>query len=410
MSILNPSLLGLDRKLELSLEEVKAITAHLQANVPQVVKLVGNNTEAIASLVRKSSVVEVKRRYGQDNQQRSVESKLLSENLLYKRGKISNTCILILAGKVLVIAGKDGFQAEVGPWMTLGADALTTNEDEYVPDFSAYIDSPELRYLRILKPVSQSAKELVTNTSNYKDPSGTLFSQNKQSYTSNNYANTSSKIKVGDMYNTASIDNTYNSGYNAPPPKPPKIGLRSRPSIMQQASIIQKASNKPLNIHKNYKHILSEPIVYYETTKSPMISNVPLASASRIDQISTSPLSYNLGTKLQAVPETKESYLKNSYPPNSIDLLSVDNQSCQNRQEIVLSEILGEANGKNEVFNPSLEQPDLLSYDNQESVIPLQQQPEVMIMESVFAPTSSISTEVQYTSLEQKESEKEEIL
>ena len=34
--------------------------------------------------------------------------------------------------------GKDQFRAEVGPWMTLGQDALVS-EDDYMPDFSAYV-------------------------------------------------------------------------------------------------------------------------------------------------------------------------------------------------------------------------------------------------------------------------------
>lgn len=39
-----------------------------------------------------------------------------------------------------------------GAWSTLGQSALVMKDDEYVPDFSAYVDSPELRYLRISKP------------------------------------------------------------------------------------------------------------------------------------------------------------------------------------------------------------------------------------------------------------------
>ena len=35
-------------------------------------------------------------------------------------------------------AGKDQFRAEVGPWMTLGQDALVS-DDDYMPDFSAYV-------------------------------------------------------------------------------------------------------------------------------------------------------------------------------------------------------------------------------------------------------------------------------
>ena len=39
---------------------------------------------------------------------------------------------------IYTYAGKDQFRAEVGPWMTLGQDALVS-EDDYMPDFSAYV-------------------------------------------------------------------------------------------------------------------------------------------------------------------------------------------------------------------------------------------------------------------------------
>ena len=39
---------------------------------------------------------------------------------------------------IYAYTGKDQFRAEVGPWMTLGQDALVS-EDDYMPDFSAYV-------------------------------------------------------------------------------------------------------------------------------------------------------------------------------------------------------------------------------------------------------------------------------
>lgn len=119
MSMLNPSLLDLDKRLRLSSEEIRVITAHLLANVPSVVEMVGPSSEAVERLVRHSPVFEVKRVTDGLTYEHETygNSKLLPENRLYKRGKISNCCILILSGKVKVIVGRDGFNSEVGKCM-----------------------------------------------------------------------------------------------------------------------------------------------------------------------------------------------------------------------------------------------------------------------------------------------------
>lgn len=148
MAILNPSLRGLDKRLVLSEEEIKVITSHFQANVPQMIELVGRDKQNVEELVRKSTLFEVKRVGNGD-------SVLHPENALYKRGKVSNSTILVLSGKLIVYAGRDGFKAEAGPWVTLAPDALLMRNDEYVSDFSAYIESPELRYLLVAKSLDE---------------------------------------------------------------------------------------------------------------------------------------------------------------------------------------------------------------------------------------------------------------
>ena len=61
----------------------------------------------------------------------------LPDDVLYRRGKTSTFCTLVLSGKLVVLAGKDAFRAEAGPWTVLGAEALNVPEGDYIPDFTA---------------------------------------------------------------------------------------------------------------------------------------------------------------------------------------------------------------------------------------------------------------------------------
>jgi hypothetical protein len=51
----------------------------------------------------------------------------------------NTTCIvtgahkIILNGKLMVTAGRDGFQCEAGPWTVLAAEAITADYGEYIP-------------------------------------------------------------------------------------------------------------------------------------------------------------------------------------------------------------------------------------------------------------------------------------
>ena len=72
-----------------------------------------------------------------------------SDDLLFRRGKMSNSCIIILSGYVKVLTGAEEKESLHGPWSTLGADALLVPEGTYIPDFTAFIDSDELRFVRV---------------------------------------------------------------------------------------------------------------------------------------------------------------------------------------------------------------------------------------------------------------------
>lgn len=143
MRLLNPSMIQNSQRL--SKEEVQAISAHLQANVPNVSKLVGHDPDAVKKLVEGSVVVETRRANPDEN------GPPVAPDVIYQRGKTATFCILILSGKVVVLAGKDQFRVELGPWSAIGQDALIMDDDTFSPDFSAYVLSPHLKYLKISK-------------------------------------------------------------------------------------------------------------------------------------------------------------------------------------------------------------------------------------------------------------------
>jgi len=71
--------------------------------------------------------------------------------MLYRRGKHSNTCTLILSGKIGIYAGKDEFPSELGAWSTLAGDALLLDDAAYLPDFSAFVASDAVRMLHLTR-------------------------------------------------------------------------------------------------------------------------------------------------------------------------------------------------------------------------------------------------------------------
>jgi CRP-like cAMP-binding protein len=75
--------------------------------------------------------------------------RIANDDMLFRRGKMSNSCIIILEGYVKVLTGTDEKESLLGPWTTLGADALLVPEGTYIPDFTAFVDSETLRFVRL---------------------------------------------------------------------------------------------------------------------------------------------------------------------------------------------------------------------------------------------------------------------
>ena len=136
----------------LSLEEVQAVTAHFMTNVSQLNSPANEggdetrllNRDEMSALVRRSRVVELRRRT--KNAHADV---IKDEDKIYIRGEAAAFATLVLNGKLSVLAGKDGFRAEAGPWSVLGADALTAAEGQFVPDFSAHVATESVRCIYV---------------------------------------------------------------------------------------------------------------------------------------------------------------------------------------------------------------------------------------------------------------------
>ena len=143
---------------KLTQEEVQAITSHLTSNVPQFQRLLtgtsvlGTQVVSVDQIRRMVAtcckVIDINRRSHIDAILRMEPA---NEDILYRRGKHSNVCTLILSGRVTVLAGKDKFKSEMGPWSLLGADSLEQEDGSYIPDYTAFVTSENLRCLLITK-------------------------------------------------------------------------------------------------------------------------------------------------------------------------------------------------------------------------------------------------------------------
>ncbi len=143
----------------LSEDEINAIVSFLPKNVPQVVEYSTRYKLQLSDVIKKSHVFLLKK------QTPEGASKPHPNDVIVRKGKFTNTCILILQGRVKVVQEleahekKDGekegendvvrTEQIVGPWSTLCADALLSSDGSFAPSFSAYIYSNDLRFLRI---------------------------------------------------------------------------------------------------------------------------------------------------------------------------------------------------------------------------------------------------------------------
>jgi metal transporter CNNM len=133
----------LDSKIvdeRLTLDETKAVTAHLWKNHSSVVSLLTENQlQRLVAETPVSILPTATQKIGE----------ALPADLLYQKGVSSDVCTLILAGKVCVLVGQDQFRSDVSSWSLLGAGAL--KDPDYAPDFSAYVSDGPCRCLRFTR-------------------------------------------------------------------------------------------------------------------------------------------------------------------------------------------------------------------------------------------------------------------
>ena len=147
-------LTGRNTSSKLSFEETQAIASHLKSNVNQFKGLLSSrgieevSMEAMTKMISKCKVMELQRVSTYDQLTRNEPTQ---EDILFKKGKISNASALILSGKVGILAGKEHFHSELGAWSMIGADALKSTDGTYLPDFTAYVISDTVRVLWITK-------------------------------------------------------------------------------------------------------------------------------------------------------------------------------------------------------------------------------------------------------------------
>jgi CRP-like cAMP-binding protein len=147
-------LTGRNTSSKLSFEETQAIASHLKSNVNQFKNLLSSrgieevSMEAMTKMISKCKVMELQRVSTYDQLTRNEPTQ---EDILFKKGKISNASALLLSGKVGILAGKEHFHSELGAWSMIGADALRSTDGTYLPDFTAYVISDTVRVLWITK-------------------------------------------------------------------------------------------------------------------------------------------------------------------------------------------------------------------------------------------------------------------
>lgn len=128
----------------LSPQETQAVLAFLQLNVPEFQPL-AQYAAIFKRLIATATVIDEEddddgTSAGGINETDEALAERQSRRVLYERGKKASKFVLVMQGKLIVHAGSEGFESELGPWSTLGSKALTADElQPYLPDYTATI-------------------------------------------------------------------------------------------------------------------------------------------------------------------------------------------------------------------------------------------------------------------------------
>ena len=123
----------LQRRDELALGVSSALTAKTSDEVRALISYLSNN----APMFKPSAVpLTALRRLVARAPIFSVDEADVQQGVyVFVRGVPASHCCLLLHGRLQIRAGEEGFVSGVGPWILLGADALT--QPGYRPDFTA---------------------------------------------------------------------------------------------------------------------------------------------------------------------------------------------------------------------------------------------------------------------------------
>ncbi len=130
----------------LSDDELRAVSAHLSANFSSIFD--GLSEKQMLRMIAATPVKEL------DTAEKEV-NEFLPADLMYEKNVPTDKCTFILGGKVTVIAGNDNFRSDVSSWSLLASAAL--KDDEYKPDFTAYVSSGPCRCIQFSRDIFDAA-------------------------------------------------------------------------------------------------------------------------------------------------------------------------------------------------------------------------------------------------------------
>ena len=144
----------LDTKLVdelLSPNEASAVAAHFRMNYPETVQLLTDTqlTRLVANTPI-STLATANHTLGNE----------LPDDLLYQKGTPSDTCTLILGGKVTVLVGAENFRSDLSSWAVMGISAL--EKSDFCPDFTAFVSDGPCRCLRLTRAAFAAAVDAST--------------------------------------------------------------------------------------------------------------------------------------------------------------------------------------------------------------------------------------------------------
>jgi metal transporter CNNM len=138
----------------LSHEEVKAIAAHLSRTVFIQDSSMSLELQTIEWLVSTADV--------QNRDRRTLPGVSTPDECdwLYHVGEPTDKSMLVLQGRIGLQVGREGYRSEAGSFMLLGKEALVGDQDQFYPDFGAFICTPKVRFIWITKGALKQARVL----------------------------------------------------------------------------------------------------------------------------------------------------------------------------------------------------------------------------------------------------------